>query len=53
MQKGIDDGKWVEVIKKRIDGHWMPFTGEEEVILGDPAELSNGQAVQVEGSSRE
>jgi len=53
VQKGIDDGKWVEVIKTRSDGRWLPFTGEEEVIVGDLAELSNDRLVEVDSSSKE
>jgi hypothetical protein len=45
---GIDDGKWVEVAKKRVAGKWMSFTGTEEVILGDLTEIKNGQPVRVD-----
>jgi HlyD family secretion protein len=47
VQTGIDDGKWVEVQGKQENGGWTPFTGSEEVIEGDLAELSNGRRVQV------
>ncbi len=48
VETGMDDSKWIEVIRKRVNGKWVPITGEEEVILGDLAELTNGQAVRVE-----
>lgn len=47
VQTGTNDGTWIEVIRKRIDGAWVPFSGDEEVILGDLAELTNGEKVQV------
>jgi HlyD family secretion protein len=47
VQTGINDGKWIEVIRKKADGNWVAFNGDEEVILGELAEISNGQAVQV------
>ena len=47
VQTGIDDGKWVEVAKKRVKGKWVAFTGDENVIVGDLSELADGQAVQV------
>ncbi len=48
VQVGIDDGTWVEVAKKRAGGEWTPFTGAEEVILGDLTEIKDGQRVQVD-----
>jgi HlyD family secretion protein len=45
VQTGTSDGKWTEVIRKRIDGKWVPFTGTEEVILGDLAQLADGEQV--------
>lgn len=53
VQTGIDDGRWVEVVKKRVDSRWLPFTGDEEVIVGDLSELSNNEPVQVESSAKE
>lgn len=52
VQTGIDDGKWVEVAKKRVKGEWVNFTGDEEVIVGDLSELTDGEPVQVAGPSR-
>jgi HlyD family secretion protein len=45
VQRGIDDGQWVEVLKKRANGKWVPFDGSEQIILGDLSELSSGQRV--------
>jgi hypothetical protein len=53
VQVGIDDGKWVEVAKKRVAGKRMSFTGTEQVILGDLTEIKNGQRVRVEEGERE
>ncbi len=49
VQTGINDGKWIEVAKKRVNGNWTHFTGSEQVILGDLPELSDGRAVKVVG----
>ncbi len=51
VQTGINDGKWIEVIKKQANGDSVPFTGTEEVIQGDLSELSDGLAVQVIGAA--
>ena len=48
VQTGIDDGKWVEVSKKRVKGRWADLTGAEAVIVGDLSEISDGQPVKVE-----
>jgi HlyD family secretion protein len=48
LQTGIDDGKWVEVSKKRVKGRWTDLTGTEEVVVGDLSEVSDGQPVKVE-----
>jgi HlyD family secretion protein len=47
VETGVNDGKYIEVIRKRIKRQWEPFTGEEEVIIGDLAELRNGEKVQI------
>jgi HlyD family secretion protein len=47
VQTGINDGKWVEVLHKRENGEWTGFTGTENVIIGDLAELTDGQPVEV------
>lgn len=44
------DGKWVEVLRKQIvvDGKpaWKELTGQEKVIQGELASLSDGKAVE-------
>ena len=47
VQTGTSDGTWIEVVRKRIDGTWIPFVGDEEVILGNLADLTNGEKVQI------
>jgi multidrug efflux pump subunit AcrA (membrane-fusion protein) len=47
VRTGVSDGKWVEVVGKKIDGKWTAFTGSEAVVEGDLAELHNGQEVDV------
>ena len=37
---------WVEVFKKQVDGEWISFDGQEQVILADLAEISGGQKGQ-------
>lgn len=52
VQVGLNDGKWIEVAKKRAKGEWTDLTGNEKVILGDLSELSDGQPVQVGSGSK-
>jgi HlyD family secretion protein len=47
VQAGISDGQWIELLRKQEDGHWVPFTGSEQIIRGDLAELSSGEKVEV------
>jgi HlyD family secretion protein len=47
VQIGINDGKYVEVFRKKVKGKWKEFSGEEEVILGDLPELRDGEKVRV------
>ena len=51
IETGLNDGKWVEVFKKQVDGEWISFDGQEQVILGDLAEISGGQKVKVQATS--
>jgi HlyD family secretion protein len=44
---GIGDEKWEEVDGMKIDDSWRKVTGEEEVILADLSELTDGQGVTV------
>ena len=46
IETGLNDGKWVEVFKKQVAGEWAAFDGQEQVILGDLAEISGGQKVK-------
>src|SRR5262249_33955792 len=47
VQIGINDGKYIEVFRKKIKQKWEPFTGDEEIILGDLPELRDGEKVRV------
>jgi RND family efflux transporter MFP subunit len=54
LQTGLTGGGLVEVQKKQVtaaaanaDSKWSDITGDEEIIVGDPAALSPGQSVQV------
>jgi HlyD family secretion protein len=47
VQTGIRAGKWIEVFRKQVKGEWVRFTGTEEIILGDLAELRDGEKVEV------
>jgi multidrug efflux pump subunit AcrA (membrane-fusion protein) len=47
VQCGITEGSWMEVTKKLVNGDWVDFTGSEQVILGDLAQLGPGQAVRL------
>jgi HlyD family secretion protein len=56
VQTGINDGQYVEVFRKQIKQVWQEFTGQEEVILGELAELRDGGKVRLEnekGSRKE
>ena len=47
VQRGIDDGAWVEVAKKRAHGEWTHFDGTERIITGDLTDISDGEPVRV------
>jgi multidrug efflux pump subunit AcrA (membrane-fusion protein) len=47
VQIGINDGKYIEVFRKKVKQKWEPFTADEEVILGDLPELRDGEKVRV------
>jgi multidrug efflux pump subunit AcrA (membrane-fusion protein) len=47
VQTGLDDGKFVEVFRKKVKDKWDKINGDEEVILGDLAELRDGEKVKV------
>ncbi len=44
---GVSDGTWVEVTKMKINDPWVKVTGDEQVIVADLSELTDGQTVQV------
>ena len=44
---GISDGTWVEVDQMKIDDPWKKVTGDEDVILADLSELTDGQTVKI------
>jgi RND family efflux transporter MFP subunit len=46
VQRGIGDGTWVEVLRKKVAESWEPLKGDEEVIAGDVTEIADGQQVQ-------
>jgi hypothetical protein len=45
---GLKDATSVEVAKLKIGDQWVKVSGDEEVILGNLDELTDGQAVKVE-----
>jgi hypothetical protein len=51
LRIGARDAKFVEVLKKQKPGKetgWEDFTGKEEVVVTNPASLSDGQTVTAE-----
>ncbi len=50
IQTGPSDGKFIEVANKQVNNAWQPFSGDEQIIVGDLAEISDGQAVEVVSS---
>ena len=44
---GVSDGTWVEVTKMKIGERWSKTTDDEEVIVADLSELTDGQTVKV------
>lgn len=47
VQTGLNDGKDIEIFRKKHKDKWVQFEGDEEVILGDLAELRDGEEVKV------
>ena len=45
--RGRQDDRWAEVDQIKVNGRWGKVTGDEQVILGDLDELSDGQPVNV------
>jgi hypothetical protein len=58
IQTGVSDGNWIEVQKRATfpikgpSGVWQKFDGNEQVIVGDLSELSDGQKVAVSDDDR-
>jgi multidrug efflux pump subunit AcrA (membrane-fusion protein) len=48
VQTGIDDGKFLELYHKQVNGKWVNFDGSEQVIQGELTELADGGKVDVE-----
>jgi multidrug efflux pump subunit AcrA (membrane-fusion protein) len=54
IQAGINDGSWIEVVKRRTyptngdPGIWEDFSGAEEVIAGDLSEISDSESVNID-----
>jgi RND family efflux transporter MFP subunit len=44
---GLSDDAWVEVDRLKIYGSWVKVTGDEQVILADLSELTDGDTVEV------
>ena len=51
VQRGIGDGAWVEVLRKKVGQSWVPLTGDDQVIVGDLTDLADGQQVHVEAGN--
>ena len=47
IETGVSDGTWTEVTKMQVGKTWHDVTGNEEAILGDLNELTDGQTVNV------
>ena len=47
VQAGVSDGSWTEVDRMKIDNVWRKVAGDEQVIVADLSELTDGEAVQV------
>lgn len=53
LQTGIAGSKWIEVVKKHVNGDWIDFTGSEQIIEGDLSELADGAAVRLASKPKE
>jgi HlyD family secretion protein len=51
IQRGIGDGTWIEVLKKKVGASWQPMTGDENVIVGDLTAIADGQNVNAATSN--
>ena len=46
VERGITDGTWVEVVRKKVADVCDPLTGKEEFIVGDLSDMADGQGVR-------
>jgi HlyD family secretion protein len=46
VQTGLANDTWIEVLRKQVKGKWTAFTGEGRVILGELAQLWDGEKVR-------
>jgi HlyD family secretion protein len=60
LQVGLSGGGLVQVLKKEVpspspgeEARWEDVTGDEQVVVSDPATLSNGQAVRATAEGKE
>jgi HlyD family secretion protein len=47
VQTGLANDAYIEVLRKRVKGKWTSFTGQGIVILGELAQLRDGEKVHV------
>ncbi len=47
VQTGLANDESIEVLQKRVKGKWTAFTGAEQVILGELAQLRDREKVRV------
>jgi hypothetical protein len=51
---GITDGSWIEIIEKVSQTSWtkegprVPFSGADEIVVGNLSEIKDGEEVKVE-----
>jgi len=47
VQTGLRTDGWIEVLKKQQDGEWRDVSENDQVIVGDLAEMVDGGAVEI------
>ncbi len=53
VRTGVADGEWIEVTNRQVPmadntaEPWVPIDGKEQVIVGDPSLLADGQPVEI------
>ena len=48
VQAGMSDGRWTELLKMKLGDPWQKVTGDENLIVADLSELTDGQTVCLE-----